>query len=69
MKKKPEQTRAAKGAREYDFSRGIRGKYASRYATEDLAVAEKRLADGRANPGSAVPLEEMNTRLRTRFAG
>lgn len=35
---------------------------------EDLAVAEKRLADGRANPGSAVPLEEIKTRLRTRFA-
>lgn len=36
---------------------------------QDLAMAEKRLAVGRANPGSAVPLEEMKTRLRTRFAG
>lgn len=35
---------------------------------EDLAVAEKRLAEGRTNPGSAVPLEEIKTRLRTRFA-
>jgi hypothetical protein len=36
--------------------------------SEDLAVAEKRLAEGRANPGSAVQLDEMKTRLRTRFA-
>ena len=35
---------------------------------EDLALAEQRLAEGRANPGSAVPLDEMKTRLRTRFA-
>ena len=35
---------------------------------EDLVVAEKRLSDGRANPGSAVPLEEMKTRLRKRFS-
>ncbi len=35
---------------------------------EDLALAEQRLAHGRANPGSAVPLDEMKTRLRTRFA-
>lgn len=34
---------------------------------EDLAVTEQRLADGRANPGSAVSLDEMKTRLRTRF--
>ena len=35
---------------------------------EDLALAEQRLAEGRANPGSALSLDEMKTRLRTRFA-
>jgi len=35
---------------------------------EDLVVAEQRLAEGRANPGSAVAFDEMKTRLRTRFA-
>jgi putative addiction module component (TIGR02574 family) len=33
----------------------------------DEAVVEKRLADHRQNPGSAVPLDEMKTRLRSRF--
>ena len=33
----------------------------------DLAIAEQRLAEGRANPATAVPLAEMKTRLRTRF--
>jgi hypothetical protein len=31
MNKKPDPTRGAKAPREYDFSRGTRGKYASRY--------------------------------------
>ena len=35
---------------------------------EDEAVVEKRLEDHRRNPDSAVPLEEMKTRLRSRFA-
>ena len=35
---------------------------------EDLALAEQRLAEGRANPGSALALDEMKTRLRARFA-
>jgi len=35
---------------------------------EDIALAERRLAEGRANPGSAVSLDEMKTRLRSRFA-
>ena len=34
----------------------------------DLAIAEQRLAEGRANPATAVSLDEMKTRLRTRFA-
>jgi putative addiction module component (TIGR02574 family) len=34
---------------------------------KDEAVVEKRLEDHRRNPGSAVPLEEMKTRLRSRF--
>lgn len=34
----------------------------------DEAVVEKRLADHRQNPGSAVSLDEMKTRLRSRFA-
>jgi len=36
-------------------------------AAEDEAVVEKRLADHRQNPGSAVPLDEMKARLRSRF--
>jgi putative addiction module component (TIGR02574 family) len=36
-------------------------------AVEDEAVVEKRLADHRRNPGSAVPLDEMKARLRSRF--
>jgi hypothetical protein len=36
-------------------------------AAEDEAVVEKRLADHRQNPGSAVSFEEMKTRLRSRF--
>lgn len=34
---------------------------------EDEAVVEKRLAEHRQNPGSAVSLDEMKTRLRSRF--
>lgn len=34
---------------------------------EDEAVVEKRLADHRQHPGSAVSLEGMKTRLRSRF--
>ena len=37
-------------------------------APEDEAVVEKRLAEHRRNPQSAVPLEEMEKRLRSRFA-
>lgn len=33
---------------------------------EDEAVVEKRLADHRRNPASAVPLHEMKTLLRSR---
>jgi len=34
----------------------------------DEAVVEKRLEDHRRNPDSAVPLEEIRGRLRSRFA-
>jgi putative addiction module component (TIGR02574 family) len=34
---------------------------------EDEALVEKRLADHRRDPGSAVPLDEMKARLRARF--
>jgi hypothetical protein len=34
---------------------------------EDEAVVEKRLAEHRQNPGSAVSLDAMKTRLRSRF--
>ncbi len=34
---------------------------------EDEAVVEKRRGDHRQNPGSAVPLDEMKTRLRSHF--
>jgi putative addiction module component (TIGR02574 family) len=34
---------------------------------EDEAVVERRLADHRQHPGSAVPLDEMKARLRSRF--
>jgi putative addiction module component (TIGR02574 family) len=34
---------------------------------KDEALVEKRLADHRQKPDSAVPLEEMKTRLRSRF--
>ena len=37
-------------------------------APEDEAVVEERLAKGRREPLSAVPLEEMERRLRSRFA-
>ena len=36
-------------------------------SAEDEALVEKRLAEHRRNPGSAVPLDEMKARLRTRF--
>jgi putative addiction module component (TIGR02574 family) len=32
------------------------------------ALVEKRLADHRRDPGSAVPLEEMKARVRSRFS-
>jgi putative addiction module component (TIGR02574 family) len=38
-------------------------------SAEDQAVVEKRLAEHRQNPASAVPLDEMKSRLRTRFGG
>jgi putative addiction module component (TIGR02574 family) len=34
----------------------------------DEALVEKRLADHRRDPGSAVPLEEMKARVRSRFS-
>jgi putative addiction module component (TIGR02574 family) len=37
-------------------------------SAKDEAVVEKRMEDHRQNPDSAVPLEEMKTRLRSRFA-
>ena len=37
-------------------------------SAEDEALVEKRLADHRRNPGSAVPLDEMKTRVRARFS-
>lgn len=37
-------------------------------APEDEAVVEGRLAEHRQNPGSAVPLDEMKARLRSRFS-
>mgnify|MGYP001549790156 CR=1 FL=1 len=37
-------------------------------SAEDEALVEKRLADHRQNPGSAVPLEEMSARVRARIA-
>ena len=38
-------------------------------SAEDQGVVEKRLAEHRQNPASAVPLDEMKSRLRTRFGG
>jgi len=35
---------------------------------KDEALVEKRLEDHRRAPGSAVPLEQMKTRLRSRFS-
>jgi len=37
-------------------------------SAEDEALVEKRLADHRHNPESAVSVEEMKARLRVRFA-
>ena len=37
-------------------------------SAEDEALVEKRLADHRRNPNSAVPLDEMKARLRSRFS-
>jgi len=37
-------------------------------SSEDLATVEKRLAEHRQNPTSAVSLDEMEKRLRSRFA-
>lgn len=38
-------------------------------SAEDEAVVERRLAEHRRNPGSAVPLDEMKARMRARFGG
>ena len=38
-------------------------------SAEDEAVVERRLAEHRRNPSSAVPLDEMKARLRARFGG
>jgi putative addiction module component (TIGR02574 family) len=40
----------------------------SELSAEDLAVVEKRLADHRENPESAISLEEMKVRLRSRIS-
>jgi putative addiction module component (TIGR02574 family) len=37
-------------------------------SAEDEALVEGRLADHRQDPSSAVPLDEMKARLRTRFS-
>ena len=37
-------------------------------AEEDEAVVAGRLAEHQRNPGSAVPLDEMKARLRSRFS-
>ena len=37
-------------------------------AEQDIALVEQRLAKHHENPDSAVPLEEMKTRLRDRFS-
>ena len=37
-------------------------------AEQDIALVEQRLAEHQENPNSAVPLEEMKTRLRDRFS-
>ena len=37
-------------------------------SAEDEALVEQRLAEHRANPDSAVPLDEMKARLRSHFA-
>ena len=37
-------------------------------SAEDEALVEQRLSEHRANPDSAVPLDEMKSRLRSRFA-
>lgn len=34
----------------------------------DTTLVEQRLAEHQGNPGSAIPLEEMKTRLRDRFS-
>ncbi len=36
-------------------------------STEDEALVERRLADHRRNPGSAVSLDEMKARVRSRL--
>jgi putative addiction module component (TIGR02574 family) len=36
-------------------------------SAEDEALVEKRLADHRTSPDSAVPLDELKSRLRSRF--
>jgi len=37
-------------------------------AEQDIALVEQRLAEHQENPNSAVPLEEVKTRLRERFS-
>jgi putative addiction module component (TIGR02574 family) len=37
-------------------------------SSEDQALVEKRLADHRQRPDSSMPLAEMKSRLRSRFA-
>jgi len=40
----------------------------SALSAKDEAVVEKRLADHRRNPESAMPLDEMKARMRKRFS-
>jgi hypothetical protein len=52
---------------EYDFSKGVRGKYAGRYAAacgaEQLAELDQRLDDLEANPQDSVPWEKVRARI------
>jgi hypothetical protein len=52
---------------EYDFSKGVRGKYAGRYAaardTEQRAELDQRLDDMEANPHDSLPWERVRAKI------
>ena len=52
---------------EYDFSKGVRGKYAGRYAAacgaEQLAELDQRLDDLEAKPQDSLPWEKVRARI------